>query len=133
MLNPFPELLVYGFFAPTLLRIAAGLVFLYIAYKHYTRREMFAEIDFPLVGRGVWIVWFAIFVEAAVGAMLVFGYYTQIAALLGAIAAAKYFFSPSGWVKAMMSICSAIHPSSLPMTLAMRRAKHFLPNRALPP
>ncbi len=32
-----------------------------------------------------------------------------------------------------MSICSAIQPSSRAMLEAMRRAKHFLPSRALPP
>ena len=31
------------------------------------------------------------------------------------------------------SMCSAIQPSSRAMTLAMRRAKHFLPSRELPP
>lgn len=92
MLNPFPELLAYGFFAPTLLRVAAGLVFLYVASQHYARREAFGEINFPLVGHKTWTVWFAIVVEVVVGAMLVAGYYTQIAALVGVIAAAKYFF-----------------------------------------
>ena len=32
-----------------------------------------------------------------------------------------------------MSMCSAIQPSSRAMLEAMRRAKHFLPSRALPP
>jgi hypothetical protein len=32
-----------------------------------------------------------------------------------------------------MSMCSAIQPSSRAMVEAMRRAKHFLPSRALPP
>ena len=48
-------------------------------------------------------------------------------------AAATYFFSPSGLVTPMISMCSAIHPSSRAMVEAMRRAKHFLPRRALPP
>jgi len=30
-------------------------------------------------------------------------------------------------------MCSAIQPWSRAMVLAMRRAKHFLPSRALPP
>ena len=48
-------------------------------------------------------------------------------------AAATYFFSPSGEVRPRMSMCSAIQPSSRAMVEAMRRAKHFLPSRALPP
>ena len=30
-------------------------------------------------------------------------------------------------------MCSAIHPPSRAITLAMRRAKHFLPSSAFPP
>ena len=48
-------------------------------------------------------------------------------------AAATYFGSPVGGVSLRMSMCSAIQPSSRAMTLAMRRAKHFLPSSALPP
>lgn len=43
-----------------------------------------------------------------------------------------YFFSPLGFVIPKMSICSANHPSSLAITLAIRRAKHFFPKRAFP-
>ena len=48
-------------------------------------------------------------------------------------APAMYFDSPSGLVSLRISMCSAIQPSSRAMTEAMRRAKHFLPSRALPP
>ena len=41
--------------------------------------------------------------------------------------------SPSGEVTLRMSMCSASQPSSRAITEAMRRAKHFLPSRALPP
>ena len=44
-----------------------------------------------------------------------------------------YFDSPSGLVSFRISMCSASQPSSRAMTEAMRRAKHFLPSRALPP
>ena len=48
-------------------------------------------------------------------------------------AAAMNFTRPSGLVSLRMSMCSAIQPSSRAFTLAMRRAWHFLPSRALPP
>ena len=48
-------------------------------------------------------------------------------------APATYFFSPAGLVMPTMSMCSAIQPWSRAMVEAMRRAKHFLPRRALPP
>lgn len=89
MLNPFPELLTYSFFAPTILRVAAALVFLYMAYRAYARREEAAKLDFPMIGRGAWIAWFAIAVYAVIGLALAVGYYTQIAAILGGIGAIK--------------------------------------------
>src|SRR5665647_567624 len=48
-------------------------------------------------------------------------------------AAAMYFFTPLGLVIPMISMCSASHPSSFAMAEAIRSAKHFFPNRALPP
>lgn len=48
-------------------------------------------------------------------------------------AAVKYRFSPAGLVIPRISMCSASHPSSRPITEAMRNAKHFFPSRALPP
>jgi hypothetical protein len=40
---------------------------------------------------------------------------------------------PSGEMTRMSSMCSASHPSSRPMTEAMRSAKHFFARIALPP
>ena len=48
-------------------------------------------------------------------------------------AAATYVLSPCGSVTPMISMCSASHPSSRAIVEAMRRARHFLPSRALPP
>ncbi len=99
MLNPFPELLVYGFFAPTILRIAAAFIFLYVAYMQAQHREIMAKIPFPVVGNslGMGVVWFAVAVELALSAALVIGYSTQAAAIIGMIAAAKYFFFGRRW------------------------------------
>ena len=44
-----------------------------------------------------------------------------------------YRVSPDGLVSFRMSMCSASQLSSRAITEAMRRAKHFLPRRALPP
>ena len=48
-------------------------------------------------------------------------------------AAATYLVAPRGLVSFKISMCSANQPSSRAITLAIRRAKHFLPSRALPP
>lgn len=89
MLNPFPELLVYSFFAPTIIRVAAALAFFYLATLHYKRREEIGRTHFVVVGAHGWVVWVMIVFEAAVGLALLLGYYVQIAALLGALAALK--------------------------------------------
>src|SRR4051794_21435301 len=48
-------------------------------------------------------------------------------------AAAMYLLSPSGLVSLRINMCSASQPESRAITDAMRRAKHFLPSKALPP
>jgi uncharacterized membrane protein YphA (DoxX/SURF4 family) len=90
MLNVFPELLVYQLLAPTLLRMAVVLVFAYLAYRHFEHREDISKTRFPVVGQGMWIVWLTIIIEVATAAALFFGYYTQVAAILGAIGAIKH-------------------------------------------
>lgn len=97
MLNPFPELLVYGFFAPTLLRIAAALVFVYVAWVQISRRDEIALIRYPLIGGGMWTVWLSVAWEGVVAGGLFLGYYTQIAAIIGLLAAAKYFIWKRRW------------------------------------
>ena len=49
-------------------------------------------------------------------------------------AAATWYFLPSGFGDAQNQTCaSANQPCVWPMVEAMRKAKHFLPNNALPP
>lgn len=76
MLNPFPQLLVYGFYAPTLLRAAVALALFYLAYKQWRRRGEIAKVRskaFPTV---------SIIFNVIIGLGLFFGYYTQLAAIL---------------------------------------------------
>lgn len=89
MLNPFPDLLVYGYFAPTLIRVAVALVFFYIASVQFTRLHELSQIHFPIVGRGTWFIWLSIIAHALIGALFFFGYYTQVAAILGALGGIK--------------------------------------------
>lgn len=101
VLNPFPGILAVGMwgYPQTLLRIAVALVFLYVAYEQYQRRDAMAKIPFPIIGTvfGMGVVWFAIIVELLIGGALIAGYYTQIAAIFGALAAAKYFIFGNRW------------------------------------
>lgn len=90
MLNIFPNLLTFGFFAPTILRVAVALMIGGMAYKHYAHRNALAHARFPVVGAGAWIIWLSIVVEAAVAVMLLVGYYTQVAAIVGVLIGLKH-------------------------------------------
>jgi len=89
MLNTFPNLLVLGFFAPTLLRVAVACLFFYAAYAAYKHRGAAAQMRFPLIGEASWAGGFTTLMYAVIGLMLLFGAYTQIAALLAGIVSIK--------------------------------------------
>ena len=89
MLNTFPNLLVLGFFAPTLLRVAVACLFFYAAYSAYKHRDAAARLRFPLIGEAPWAGGFTTLIYAALGLMLLLGYYTQIAAILAGITSIK--------------------------------------------
>ena len=87
--NPFPELLVYGIFAPTLLRVAVALALAWAITAQCRSRRELSHQRFPVVGHGAWIMWTMLIVETVSLLGLLFGYYTQWAALLGALIALK--------------------------------------------
>ena len=89
MLNTFPNLLVLGFFASTLLRVAVACLFFYASYSAYKHRDAAAHLRFPLIGEASWAGGFTMMMYAAIGLMLLFGAYTQIAALLAGIVSIK--------------------------------------------
>src|SRR6185312_14389871 len=92
MLNTFPAFLTYGFFAPTLLRIAVALVLIYLAYGHFKQRDAISRERFPVIGTAHWVAWLSIVVEAAIGLMLLAGYHTQIASIFAALIGLKQAF-----------------------------------------
>ncbi len=89
LLNPFPQLLTYSFSAPTLLRVMGACMFAYLAYTHYQRRGSVGMRRFPVLGDAPWVIWVAVGIETATALGLFFGYYTQYAAIAGAIVALK--------------------------------------------
>ncbi len=90
MLNPFPELLFLGIVAPTVLRIAAGLVFLGLTRTHWNTRGHVSENLPAFVRRfGTSYAFALIAVEMLVGIALIVGFLTQVAALVGFLGAVK--------------------------------------------
>jgi len=90
MLSLFPQILFLAPLGLTLIRVSAGITFLWLAYWHGSREHELRSVRFPVVGRGAWIVWVSVAWEVAVGAALIVGFYAQLAALLGALSAVKF-------------------------------------------
>ncbi len=115
MLNIFPHLLVLGFFAPTLLRIGVAGVLLYMAFFYIAHREQIGRASLPFIGaRGEVFAWLSALAVGILGLMLLFGYYTQVAALLTALALPKYFIYRRYW------------PQLLPLFFPLSRATYLL-------
>lgn len=92
MLNTFPALLTYGFFAPALLRIAAAACFAYLVWSHLSHSKEIARIPLPLIGAQSSVAYVGAIIEALVALALLFGYHTQIAAIAGAVLSLKYWY-----------------------------------------
>lgn len=106
MLNTFPDLLTYSFFAPTLIRIAVAISFAGIAYAVYTRRDEIARISFPIIGKAPWLAPLSALIHALIAVALFAGYYTQVAALLGALSALKQAYFAKQYPRAI-PLCRA--------------------------
>lgn len=91
MLNTFPSLLTYGFFAPTILRLVVAISFFYIAYAQFKRRKAISELKIQLIGHvdQTFVIISSLFIFLT-GAALFFGWHTQIAAIVGLLVAFKH-------------------------------------------
>ncbi len=89
MLNPFPDLLTYSFFAPTILRLGAAMLMGYGAFWVWTNRRHIAQVRLPIVGYASWIGATTAIIHGVIAVMLAMGFYTQIAAILGILGALK--------------------------------------------
>ena len=87
MLNTFPDLLAYGLLAPFLLRITLGLVFVRFGWHKCGRGRVEKAAFFDSLGwkPGASVAMGLGALELAVGALLIVGIYTQLAALAAAV------------------------------------------------
>ena len=84
MLNPFPELLTWSLLAPFILRIALGFLFINLGYLKLTSEKNRWVLSFEtlkLKPPSSFVKLLAS-LEIGGGALLIFGLYTQIAALV---------------------------------------------------
>ena len=87
MLNPFPELLNLAFFAPLLLRLVLGLIFLDLGLLKFRGEKERWLISFNALGlrpADFLLPVYAV-LQIAGGALLVIGLWTQVAALAFAL------------------------------------------------
>jgi hypothetical protein len=89
MLSLFPQILFLSPLSATLLRITAGLVFAYLAYFHFSNKRAAAEELSTLIGGAGAILILYCLIEALIALFLIIGLWTQAAALLGFVIAAK--------------------------------------------
>lgn len=94
MLNPFPFLLSLSFFAPTILRIALGLLFVVFGVKKLTKQKSEKSEFFEKIGLRPGHIFTAIFgvIELTAGILLIIGLYTQIAAIVAAVISFGAFY-----------------------------------------
>ena len=91
MLNTFPSLLTFSFFAPMLLRITVAVTFAYLVHKQFKHREAIAEVRVPLIGKMGGLVWVGLLIESGMALAMLVGWHVQIAALLGLVLCFKHF------------------------------------------
>jgi len=91
--NPFPDLFVYSFSVPTLLRIAAALCFIYIAQSLFRNRESVRTVQVPLISHPrPWMMTLSAAITLATAFLLFIGLATQYTAILGTAIALKHAF-----------------------------------------
>ena len=83
-LNVFPELLFYGGFGPLILRLVLGGIFITTGYLKLNKEEKrwILSLDSLGIKKSHLVVRLLGAVEMTVGTMLIFGFYTQLAALV---------------------------------------------------
>lgn len=92
----FPDLLV-PFFAPFILRVAVGLVFVSIGIRTWRRAGTLAHVSLPFIGAQAWAPYLVGVLEVALGVMFLAGWYTQVAALIGILGSIKYAVYHKWW------------------------------------
>ncbi len=90
-LNPFPNLLIYSFFVPTLLRVVAAIYFILIAHSVLRQSAAFEATSFPLIGRPKkWMVSLSAALTLLIAFLLFVGLQTQWAAVAALCVVVKH-------------------------------------------
>lgn len=104
MLSIFPSLLIFGIFAPFILRFAVGVYLFYSGYAHLRedRERCVQELSTRFGSFSKTIIIIGGIFEAVIGLSLIAGFLTQVMALLGALYMLKLLFFKNSypiWIK----------------------------------
>ncbi len=98
MLNPFPHLLDYGFFVPTLIRLVLVVTSIYVAQFLVRERSKLIGIRVPVVGTmRSWMVWASVVLPLILAACLLVGWNTQWAAIVAALVFLKHLIGTKNY------------------------------------
>lgn len=99
MFNPFPELLTFSLLAPFIVRTALGFVFMRLGLHILTTDRHLWEHSIKEISgfNWRWSVYVFGAVEVATGVLLILGLYTQIAAIVVAVASLKFLILSHFW------------------------------------
>ena len=91
MLSLFPGILYLAPFSLTILRLGAGISFIYAGYFMFVHRNEFTKIRLPIIAHpALWMLWVSGVITIADGLAIILGYGTQLAAIVGMIIAIKH-------------------------------------------
>jgi uncharacterized membrane protein YphA (DoxX/SURF4 family) len=91
MLSLFPQILWLAPFSLSILRLGAGIAFIYAGYFMIIHRNDLAKIQLPIVAHpALWMLWASGLITIVDGLCILIGYGTQLAAIVGLIIAIKH-------------------------------------------
>jgi putative oxidoreductase len=120
ILNPFPSFLLYAFYAPFILRLVIALVFIEFGFAKLTKDKSSKAEFFEKIGLKPGKTFVIVFglIELVAGAMLLVGFYTQIAALVAGLILlacsvikvkhSSYLMSPTRYYVVLLIICISL-------------------------
>ncbi|OGD68075.1 hypothetical protein A2996_02495 [Candidatus Campbellbacteria bacterium RIFCSPLOWO2_01_FULL_34_15] len=107
MLNTFPNLLILGLIAPTILRITAGLLFARFGLLKLTKDRQSKIVFFETIGLrpAVFWLWTVALIEIISGLFIFVGFLTQISSIV------------AGIIMFISIVIKIVKPKALPNTL----------------
>jgi len=96
MLSIFPDLLIYNFLGVTIIRVALGLLGVYLAFKVLSKRnqisDFVASLKIPVTIFAAVSPWILMILFVISGGLMIVGLYTQVACIVLAYLFLKMLF-----------------------------------------